>query len=325
MPATTWIDVHSHFLPQAYRDAMQAHGVDTVDRFPLPDWSVESHLEAMDRGGVTCCVLSISSPGVSFVRGADARSLARAVNEAAAALIAQHPRRFGACAVLPLPDLDGALAEIEHGLDVLGLDGIGLLSNYGGKYLGDPSFEPVWRELDRRRATVFVHPTAPPGFDRLGLDLGFPASAIEYMFDTTRTLASLVGWGRLGQLPNLRLILPHGGGTIPYLWRRMSLFLAGTGHQPAGTKPRDLIEQVRTLHFDTTLANSEPVLAMLRSLVPPSQLLTGCDFPFMLARNMESTVGALGAYAGFDDEERRAIANGNARRLFPRLAARLDG
>ncbi len=319
----SWIDVHSHFLPQQYLDAMTASGAADVDGFPLPHWSVEAHLDAMDRGGVTSCVLSISSPGIGFVRGAHALELARSINQTARDIIDRHPERFGAFAVLPLPDIDGALAEITHSLDVLELDGVGLLSNYDGKYLGEPCFEPLLSELDRRRATVFVHPTAPPGFERLRLGLDVPAPAIEFMFDTTRMVVSLAGWGRLAQYPNLRLIVPHGGGTVPYLCHRIAAFASRTVHQAPGIRSEDVLRQFRTLFFDTTFANSAPVLSMLSALVAPAQLLAGFDFPFMRAGNMGSSIGAHEAYPGFGPDQRRAISHGNALRLLPRLAARL--
>jgi predicted TIM-barrel fold metal-dependent hydrolase len=318
-----WIDVHSHFLPEPYLRAMAASGLQDVDGFPLPRWSVDSHLEAMDAAGVQSCLLSISSPGIGFERGAGARDLARSINQAARDIVQSHPRRFGAFAVLPLPDVAGALSEIAHALDVLELDGIGLLSNYDGRYLGDPEFEPVFQEIDRRGATVFVHPTVPPGFDGLKLGLDLPGSAIEYMFDTTRMVASMIGWGRLAQCARMRLIAPHGGGTLPYLWPRIRVFLARLGRQPAGTDGRRVEELVRTLYFDVTFANTAPVLATLRSLVPASQLLAGFDFPFMPAANMSATIRAVGSYAGFSDEERSAVAGDNAKALFPRLMARL--
>jgi 6-methylsalicylate decarboxylase len=323
MEPPVWIDVHSHFLPEPYVRAMEASGIRNVDGFPLPRWTVESHLEAMDAGGVQSCVVSISSPGLAFQRGAAARDLARSINEAARDIVRSHPRRFGAFAVLPLPDVAGALSEIAYALDTLELDGIGLLSNYDGRYLGDPEFAPVFEEIDRRGVTVFVHPTVPPGFDGLRLGLDLPGPAIEYMFDTTRMVASMVGWGRLAQCSHLRLIAPHGGGTVPYLWQRIRVFLARLGNQPAGTDHRQLGELMRRLYFDVTFANAAPVLTLLRSLVPPTQILAGFDFPFMPAPNMAATIRAVGSYAGWSDEERSLVAGDNAKRLFPRLAARL--
>jgi predicted TIM-barrel fold metal-dependent hydrolase len=171
---TNRIDVHSHFLPPDYLAALSEAGIRDVDGYPLPEWSVDAALETMDGNGVGSSILSISSPGLSFVGGDTAHEPA---NENARALIEAHPDRFGAFALLPLPDIDASLREVSYALDTLGFDGVGVLTNYAGAYLGDRRFAPLFDELQRREAVVFIHPTQPPGFARLSL--GLPAPVLE--------------------------------------------------------------------------------------------------------------------------------------------------
>src|SRR5208282_4146085 len=121
-----------------------------------PHWSVEATLAMMDRTGIATGMLSVSSPGVHFGNDKNARLLARSVNEFAARMIGDHRGRFGGFASLPLPDVDGALAEIAYALDTLKLDGVVMLTNFNGVYLGDKRLDPVFDELNRRGAVVFI-------------------------------------------------------------------------------------------------------------------------------------------------------------------------
>ncbi|MEU9399781.1 amidohydrolase family protein [Streptomyces sp. NPDC048242] len=141
-------------------------------RLGQPAWSPESAIAMMDAQGIATGVMSVTSPGVHLGDDADARDLARAVNEYGAEVVKDNPDRFGHFASIPLPDIDAAVAEAVYALDVLGADGVVLMSNAHGKYLGDADFEPLWAELDRRSANVFVHPAQPP----MTLLPGTPAS-----------------------------------------------------------------------------------------------------------------------------------------------------
>jgi 6-methylsalicylate decarboxylase len=321
------IDVHSHYLPTLYRDSLRRAGIETIDGFPWPDtWTAEKHLAMMDENKIATCVLSISSPGLRYSSSADAVSLARDINEFGAGLIAAHPKRFGVDALLPMPDVDASLKEIGHSLDVLKLDGIGLYTNYQGVYLGDSKFRPVLEELSRRKATVFVHPVEPPNFGEISV--GFPGPMLEYPFETTRMVASLVRGGVLKDLPEIRWITAHGGGAIPFLARqRMAVIMAmqlGFESKNAGKEstltPKEIIAQIATLHFDVTAATTEPYLFALQALVPTSQLLAGFDFPFMPKSSIGPAVHALLSYKEYGDADREAIFNTNASALYPRLA-----
>ncbi|PMQ04626.1 hypothetical protein DyAD56_13945 [Dyella sp. AD56] len=182
------IDVHQHMLPDIfYRATNDAHS--PVGGIAPAPWSKESALSFMDDAGIDVAITSISTPGVHMGDDAAARDLARRVNELSAGLIQERPDRFGGYAALPLPDVDGALRELEYGLDVLQLDGVVLFSNVRGIYLGDARFRPLFDELERRKAVVFIHPNASP--DASAHNLGLPDTLIDFTADTTRAVAQM--------------------------------------------------------------------------------------------------------------------------------------
>jgi len=186
-----FVDVHAHFLTDAYVARARAAGHDVPDGMPgWPRWSPDEHLELMDRVGIDSAVLSVSSPGVHFGDDNAARALAREVNEAGAQIVRDHPGRFGLFASLPVPDVDDALAEIGYALDTLHADGVLLETNVHGVYLGNPALEPVFAELARRHATVLLHPASPPCWQQTAL--GRPRPMIEFIFDTARAVTDLV-------------------------------------------------------------------------------------------------------------------------------------
>jgi hypothetical protein len=187
MSAPYRIDVHQHVVPPFYAKALPTHGGDPSGTI-TPQWSPESAIDFMDSQEIATGILSLTAPSVVRWEKSERREMARRVNEYTADLVAKRPDRFGNFAALPVPDVDGALRELEHALDTLRADGVILLANYAGKYLGDTGFEPLWAELDRRQAVVFVHPGQPP----LPIVAGVAGPLVDYPFDTTRTAVQLV-------------------------------------------------------------------------------------------------------------------------------------
>ncbi|MFC9835495.1 amidohydrolase family protein [Rhodococcus sp. NPDC127530] len=209
--AESLIDVHAHFVTDRYVNAAKTAGHQHPDGMPgWPTWKAADHLALMDEGGIDTAMVSVSSPGTHFGDDGAARALAREVNEFAAELVREHPGRFGHFANLPLPDVDGSLREIAYSLDVLGSDGVAVETNAHGRYLGDALFEPVWTELDRRRAVVFVHPTSPPGHE--AVSLGRPRPMLEFLLDSARTVSDLVFAGVFLRYPDISWVFTHGGG-----------------------------------------------------------------------------------------------------------------
>ncbi|MDL5159296.1 amidohydrolase family protein [Actinomycetospora termitidis] len=266
------IDVHQHLIPTRYRAALDERGL-TAGGWPTPDWDPDAALAMMDRRGIATGVLSISAPGVHFGDDAAARELARAVNEEHAELVARHPDRFGQFAVLTLPDVEGAVAEAEYALDVLGADGVVLLSNAGGAYLGDESVESLWEILDARDAVVFVHPTAPPGLPMLP---GLPSPLLDFPFDTTRAALQMATRRVLARHPRLRVILSHAGGFVPFVASR----LAGAARFTDGVSEDDVLDELRSFFVDTALSATPTALPSITAFFPPGHVLYGSDFPF---------------------------------------------
>jgi predicted TIM-barrel fold metal-dependent hydrolase len=322
----TTIDVHSHVLPEVYLDALQAAGIKNIDGFPTPDWSLEAHLKMMNGHDIQACVLSLSAPGLDFALPDLAMNLARTINIQFAEIIRDHPTRFGAFALLPLPNVEASLQEIAYALDVLKLDGVGLFTNYEGVYLGDPKFAPVLDELHRRKAVVFVHPVKPPCSDKL--TLGYPAPMLEYPFDTTRMVLSLLDTDTLDRCNHIRFIICHGGGALPLLIHRIAPLMSA---KRGGNKLSTLINimtverKTRSLFFDLTAATSDAYLGLLREVYEPSQLLMGFDFPFMPPISINPAKKAVAAFDKFSSREIASIDQGNASELFPRLLTAIRG
>ncbi len=263
------IDVHHHFLPQRYMRA-------EAERFHVEhgnseqfSWTAEKAIDALDRAGVDFAVGSVTAPGVWTGDIEPSRRLAREWNEAAAKVLSDHPTRFGFFAPVPLPDLDGSLSEIEYALGTLGADGINFLTNYDGKWLGDPAFDPVMDELDRRKASVYVHPTFAPCCI-VDMVPGLTPPYLEYPFDTTRTIVSLILSGSTTRHPNIRWIFAHGGGALTGIYGRIK----AVGKLPAF---RDKLAagvdaEVRKLHYDTASLDASSTLSALLRIVPTSQV-----------------------------------------------------
>ena len=310
------IDVHHHFLPPQYmkEEHERLNFGHNLAASQMLAWTPSQSLEVMDQNAIGTAIVSITTPGVWFGDIAAGRRLSRLWNDYAADQVRTYPGRYGLFAVVPLPDTEGALHEIDYALDTLKADGIGLLSSYDGRYLGDSTLVPVFDELNRRAAIVYVHPTVAACCG--SVIPGLMPQAIEYPFETTRTIASLLINGTLVKYPYIRWIFSHGGGATPMLAGRMVETL---GHRPNPVEvmPNGVLAELRKLYYDTASASSPTSIAALRMMAPVSQILFGSDYPFVNTaigyREMSHTELSGG--------ERRAIDSGNALALFPRLRA----
>jgi predicted TIM-barrel fold metal-dependent hydrolase len=263
------IDVHAHYLPDFYREALREHGHEQPDGFPyIPEWSAAEHLAFMDRLDIERSLLSVSTPGVRF---GDA-DLARAVNEAGRRAVVDHPGRFGLLASLPLPDVDATISEIAYCYDHLDVDGFVLLTNVDGTYVSDTSLAPVLHELSRRSARVLLHPTSPACWERTAL--GRPRPMIEFLFDTTRAVVDLVLDGTLAANPGLQLIVAHAGAVLPLVADRVSAFAALLAPDV------DVLAELGRLHHDLAGHAVPRALDALSTLTSPDHLHYGSDWPF---------------------------------------------
>jgi aminocarboxymuconate-semialdehyde decarboxylase len=312
---TRTIDVHHHILPDFFwRETNDVHN--PVGGIAPPPWDAGLMLSFMDEAGIDVAVTSISTPGVHVGDDASARSLARRCNEFSAELVQAYPGRLGGFAALPLPDVDGALEELTYALDELKLDGVVLFSNANGVYLGDARFEPVFAELERRAAVVFVHPTASP--DPSAHQLGLPDSLIDFTADTTRALAQMHYSNRFARTPNVKYIFSHAGGTVPYLAGRWAI-VDEMNVIPGGEARGSAAETLRRLYWDTALSYRDPVLRMLRDVVGLDQVLFGSDFPYLRRDLAVNCVQTLEQTAELTADERTRMMSGNAIKLFPRF------
>ena len=297
------IDVHHHVVPPQFAD----------DSMPIKLPSTEAQLRSMDSWHIRSAITSLT-PRVILKNMHRLREVARVCNEFQARMLLEHPGRFGSFALLPLPDVDAALEEISYALDILHLDGVGLFSSVNDRYLGDPLFDPLFDELDRRKAVVFIHPTHCEAPEHMGLRA--PPFAVEYVFDTTRAIVNLIYTGTLQRCPDIRLIVAHGGGTVPFLAERIAMM---EGHRGA-KNVTGVIAALRSLYYETASTTSAYALRSLQEFADPAHILWGSDLPFVYGARLQQEMDHWEHYDGFDAAQRRTVEEQNALRLFPRFA-----
>ena len=329
------LDLHTHYYPPAYFERIERSGGDfsfgasptgqRIIRYKgarffgvtAPMTDVGKRLEDMDRVGIDVEVLSLSTPNVFFAEGRAQIEVARMVNDAYADLIAKRPGRFLGFASIPMDDPDGALRELARALDELRLQGVVLLSNIRGRALADPAYRPFFAECDRRKACVFVHPMIPAAAEPfgeyvLGPIVGFP-------FDTTLAVARLCYAGVFKQLPNIRWLVAHAGGAIPYLlerldsgWRDFAECRANIDEPPS--------TYLKRLYYDTvTFAPNN--LRLLRDIVGTDHLAMGSDYPHLLG-SIDKAISSIEGL-DWDAREKERVFSGTALALLANLPARL--
>jgi predicted TIM-barrel fold metal-dependent hydrolase len=313
---TFTVDVHHHILPDFFWAATNEADHPVGGILP-PPWSTAAALSFLDDAGIDIAITSISTPGVHTGDNRAARNLARRCNELSAELVRDHPDRFGGFACLPLPDVDGSLEELRYALEVLHLDGVVLFSNALGVYLGDPRLAPLFDELQRRQTVVFVHPNASP--DPAAHALGLPDSLIDFTADTTRAIAHLHYSNTFARTPDVTYIFSHAGGTVPYIAGRFAI-VDQMGVIPGAEDRGSAADTFRRLYWDTALSWSDPVLAMLRSVVGIDHVLFGTDFPYLRRDLAVRARGHIAETAELTPDERTAVLGGTAANLIPRLA-----
>jgi predicted TIM-barrel fold metal-dependent hydrolase len=301
------IDTHQHVVPPSYARWLAGQGW----HLPVPEWTPDAALAAMDRMRIETALLSVTTPGLYRAGEQEGRRLARQVNEFAAGQVSARPERFGFLATLTLPDVEGAIAEATRALDDLHADGIVLLANAAGRYPGDPLFDPLYAELDRRGAAVFIHPTFPAAQGPPAAT-GNPRSDVDLLAETTRSAVDLVRSGVLTRFPGLRVILAHAGGYLPYMAHRIAPMCAPDGSYQGG------LDVLRQFYFDTALSSGAATLAALMAFARPGHVLFGTDWPYAPPRVIDHFRAEFEEFP-LAPGEREAVARSSARELFPRL------
>ncbi len=302
------VDVHHHMLPPL------------IDFWKGRNWSPEMSLETMDQFGTETAILSVTGlqPFFAdlFYDGSEkARAFVRKTNDYGAKAVSDRPKRFGLFACVPLPDVDASLKEIEYSFDTLKADGLMLFSNTGNKWPGDPAFRPVFQELNRRKAIVFFHPSVPNCCRNLVS--GVTDTTVEFDFDTTRAITSLLFNGVLAQFPDVRFIVNHSGAAVPVLSGRIKDQVRGASAKNVPGGPPEAWEEMRKLYYECAHASYPAPIAALTKFAPPTQFLFGTDFPVW---PYTTTIDPLNeTEPELSPEVQHALDRGNAERLFPRL------
>jgi predicted TIM-barrel fold metal-dependent hydrolase len=303
------IDVHHHLAAPTFVSSLKSRKLDTP---PVTNWSVQKSLDDMDKGGTATAMMSVFQPQMFGLDPAEAARIARESNEFAKKVETDHKGRFGTWAVLPLPHVDASLKEIEYAFDTLKVDGIGVMTSYGDKWLGYAEFEPVWAELNRRKATVYTHPTGPDCC--VNLVRGVSDAMIEYGTDTARSIFTIIFSGIGAKYPDINWIWSHGGGSLTAFYERFTVqALMGPPYQGKFTRA-DVEKQIGRFYYDTAAIPNDVTLAAVKKMVPVSQILYGTDYPYRKATDYTAAL-----LKNFTPDELRAIDRDNALRLVPRF------
>lgn len=289
------IDIHHHAIFQNHSKVLN-----------LPKWSIESDCEALERMGIVGALLSLPISGSS--------EIVRKLNTNLAELTAYDKSKYGFLASISLGDIDAAIQEVDFATDQLNADGFILPTNFKGTYLGSDTLVPLLEKLNQENAIVLVHPTAPSGenLPTFNRDL----SVYEYPLETTRSVMDLVYRDRCTQFPNIKWIISHAGGTIPYLAYRLSIAGEWNGITQS---PEQILQAIKSLYFDLALSTSPTVFSCLQNLINTDQILFGTDFPLRFETGVQRSIKELSDYDGFSASEKSKIFAGNAKRLFTRF------
>ena len=303
------IDVHHHVAPPVWVDALKKAGKSNPI---IEGWTIEKSLADMEKAGIATAMVSPTTPQVGFLDKEDAARVARESNEYTKKLMADHPGRFGLFATLPLPHIDESLKEIAYAFDILKADGIGMMTSYGDKWLGYSYFAPIWEELNRRKATVYTHPTGANCC--VNLVEGVPETVVEYGADTTRTIASLIFSGTSQRYKDINFIFSHGGGVLTATAERFQIQMVTTPPYKDKFTRESVDKELQRFFYDTAqIANAVTINALVK-LVPVTQVVFGSDYPY---RTAEQHVKGLAS--AFDAADLKLIERDNALRILERL------
>lgn len=319
MAYTKKIDFHSHFLTDTYCRYLDEYEGEAPDDFPTPKWSEEGQLKLMDQLGIAFSFLSISSPNLSKAEKDTEAALVHTINTEGAAIVRNHPDRFGLFAGLPLPHVEEAIREARYAVEELGADGFGLSTNYAGVYLGDPQYDPLMEYLDSIGAVIAIHPVKPGRLPK-GVNGELPIPAMEFLVDTTRTYTYMVTHDIFERYPRIKWIFPHAGAFISILSDRMYGFAMQFRNRLSYPVPMDFKADMRRVYFDMA---GFPINKQLHDLlldVPADNLLYGSDAPYTPTIACIAQTGGLETTEILTEGEKTAMFTQNAVQMFPKLS-----
>ncbi|CAM6111916.1 unnamed protein product [Calypogeia fissa] len=306
------IDTHAHFVPPFYYDLFVSNGLKSSTR----KWCAADHLEFMDSMNIQLSILSISTPGarltpVDVMRG---RKLARQLNEYGHMVFMAYPERFRFFATLLLPDVERSIEEAIYALDTLNAVGVALMASSHSEYLGSKQFDPLMEVLNDRKATVFVHPShldASLVTHEIGGEKVEPYM-IDFLLDTTRAAANLAIANVTGRYPNIKFILAHSGGFLPFAAYRTSLLMEAF----MDANSEKILAEYKKFYVDTAVSSSLSALPSTLQFIPNDQITFGTDYPYAPTPEIRRFSMAFDEYPELGDELRRHINFDSAHRLF---------
>lgn len=291
-----FIDVHHHVI-----------GKNNPNAALLPPWNMKIDEETMNRMGITGALLSLpvsASPEVT-----------RQMNNFLAQFVIYDPKKYGMLACLPTEFVDDALKEIDYAYDTLKVDGFSIPSNTKGIYIGDDRMDEILAELNRRSAVVLLHPTKPVGVTESLFVKDM--SIYEFPFDTTRAMMDLIYSGKVQKYSNIKWIVSHAGGVIPYIAYRLST--VAQENKVSSLSSDEVLASLRSLYYDVALSTSSSVFFTLRELAGTSHILFGTDYPLRYEKGVTESIQQFSSYLGFDEGEKSKIMSETAKELFPRF------
>lgn len=318
------IDVHAHCYPICYLREIQklGKGKDGGIGIQIPVWvSDEERIAFMDDLGVDMQVLGLSAPSVHFNDPELSKDLARMTNDFISNVCKKHPDRFLGLASVPLNHMKDAIEELNHAIDELEMDGVTVGTNIDKQSLAEDQFLPFIEEINRRKIPLALHPLKAIGdehFNTEDIGLGIPSN-VGFIFETTRTIAQLVFKGVFEKYRNLIFVLPHSGGSIPFLYPRWDMFYRSRADShPLKKLPHPPSHYLKKLYYDTALSYHSTSLKCTAALAGPGHMLFGTDCPYTSDFRSKETIMGIDQ-SGFSSIDKEKIYYKNARHIFPRI------
>ena len=315
------IDFQAHYLPPSYYDFLAEEGLFCPDGFPTPQWDEAWQQEMMGELGIAYALLSVSSPSLWTKDPVRTRTLARKVNDEGAEIVSRAPGNLGFLATLPLPEVSAAINEARRCLDTLHAGGVGLMTNYGGVYLGDRSLDPILAELNGRGALAVLHPTKP-AVTVPNVNQEIPVPAFEYFVETTRTFLNLVQNDTFARYPDIRWVIPHAGAFLPILADRFESFALMLRFADPDRRV-DILADMAHVYYDLAGFSEPKQLAMLFRNVDETHLLYGSDTPYTDISACVGQAEALEETPKLTERQKALLFTENALTLLPDLKERM--